>query len=109
MKKIYYFEQIKFLKENKLKLGDEVRILYNAESFENGWGQSWDCGMNDWIGKTAKIHYISNHSGIMLKLSDDNPYHHYYFPFFVLEKAEPEFEKRPFYTSIDVMVSLERI
>ena len=67
-----------------LTKGDFVKVIRSAESFENGWGNSWVHPMNRHIGKVFEIQKVSDLDGMMLKGTC------FSFPYFVLEKVRGE-------------------
>ena len=74
---------IKYQKASGLKVGDTVKVLRKASSFENGWNNSWVDKMNSNIGRIDKIRSIGGAAGIILESNIFN------YPFFVLEKVTP--------------------
>jgi len=69
------------LERLQLKVGDKVKVLCKAESFERDWEANWAKVMDDYIGKTIKVIDFSGNSGVRLDC-------YYNFPAFVLEKVE---------------------
>jgi len=85
------------LERLNLKVGDKVKVLRKAKSFERDWKASWVKSMDDYIGKTLKVIDFSCNSGVRL---DGN----YNFPAFVLEKVENE---KPLPTTEERIAALE--
>lgn len=74
----------KWIEENDLKVGDYVRVTRKAEDNEGGWTGMWLNGsMAKSIGKVLKLEGVSSCNCSIL-LEDG-----FYYPYFVLEKAEP--------------------
>lgn len=75
-------EAYKVMQENcGIEVGDKVRILRKAKSYESGWGNTWETQMSDQVGKTDRVVDIKPW-GIRLKTAG------YDYPFFVLELVE---------------------
>jgi len=72
-----------------LKIGDTVRIVKEANSYERGWGTYWTPDMTNSVGKAAKITRDHGINGFSLDLPKCNDA----FPFFVLEKVETQNKK----------------
>ena len=72
-------------RECGLKVGDKVKILRKAVSFEDGWDNYWSEGADTWVGKTGVIIGDSKVVGLKVFLEEDD---WWYFPYFVLEKVE---------------------
>lgn len=68
--------------ESGLKVGDWVKVVRTAKSYENGWGAMWNPAMDDSVGKVFQIYDINVLYGVS-KLGG------FYFPYFVLEKTTP--------------------
>jgi hypothetical protein len=64
-----------------LQVGDKVRVLRKAKSYEMGWCYAWSEDMNAYIDKTFYIAKILSNIGITFQNAQS-----YCFPFFVLEK-----------------------
>jgi hypothetical protein len=69
-----------------IKIGDKVKVLRKAKSFENGWACSWNEEMDEYVGRTGKVFDIA-FFGIDVEFYSSS----WYFPFFVLEKVEEEY------------------
>jgi len=74
----------KWIQLNNIKVGDKVRVLRKAESFENGWNGYWVREMDKFIGKVLTVNKIEEEISTKESL---------YYPYFVLEKVEVEEEK----------------
>jgi len=80
--------QSKWVKENDIREGDKVRVVRKADNYKDGWGNTWEYGIDPFIGKVYEVLKIKeegiilNHKGCFL------------FPYFVLEKVKTSF--RPF-------------
>ena len=68
------------IKETGLKVGDTVKVLRKAKSYELGWANSWRGGeMDEHVGGEHVVSNINNRSGIRLVGS------HYSHPIHTLE------------------------
>jgi hypothetical protein len=67
------------------KVGDKVRILRKADTFELGWCCDWSSKMDKYIGKIVEIDKVFPCGCIKID--------GYFFPWFVLELVEPVSEK----------------
>lgn len=86
VKKEPYSERAKkWIEKNNLKVGDYVKVLRKAESYENGWENIWAVSMDHYVGKTLKVCKIQPTGKIILNLGK----HICEYPYFVLEKSEP--------------------
>jgi hypothetical protein len=70
-----------------IKVGDKVRVLRKAESYEMGWNCDWIEDMDNCIGEIGEVVDI-NPGGFDIKFKD---LAYWCFPFFVLEKVEEEY------------------
>lgn len=81
----------KWVEANDIKVGDYVKVTRKANENEHGWKGLWLDDMDESVAKTLMVKDIGicdNNIG----LEDD-----YYYPYFVLEKAEkPEPKYVPF-------------
>jgi len=77
---IYIALEKKWIELNKIKIGDNVKILRISKSHENGWAMPWGKPMNDTKNKTLKIKGLSNPNGYGILLSN-----RFFYPYFVLE------------------------
>ena len=77
-------------KESGINVGDTVKVIRKAQSYEMGWQTAWDPYMDEMIGKEYTVSEVFD--GVY-HLSDL-----YWFPFFVLEKikSKPAHEFKPF-------------
>ena len=73
-------------RECGLKVGDKVKILRKAVSFEDGWDNYWSEGADTWVGKTGVIIGDSKVVGLKVFLEEEDDC--WYFPYFILEKVE---------------------
>ena len=84
----YEMRQIAWVKDNDIKIGDKVRVVREADNYKDAWGNTWEYGIDPFIGKVYEVLKIKeegiilNHKGCFL------------FPYFVLEKVKTSF--RPF-------------
>lgn len=72
-----------------LKVGDKVRIIRKAASYENGWNNNWAYYMDMWVGEIAEIRNTRHSAGVLL-YNEDLPFDSYSFPYFVLEKVSDQ-------------------
>jgi hypothetical protein len=88
----YIEAQEAWIKMVNLQPGDKVKVLYAAESHENGWRSSWVSEMDNEVGKVLVVRDGHGHgSGITLKDSIGRSSLSY--PFFVLQKVESPLPK----------------
>lgn len=73
--------------ESGLKVGDKVRVVRKAKSHEQGWDNTWNTEMDEYVGKICKINSDHKKSGFWLKLNNTAKN----FPYFVLEKVEEKY------------------
>ena len=79
----------KWIKENGLKKGDYVKVTRRAKDHEDGWDGHWAKEMDDFIGKVILVSDIGESTGVILSYCCCD-WAGYDFPYFVLEKVEPE-------------------
>lgn len=105
-KELSYTErQAKWLADNGIKVGDKVRVTRKAESLEDGWETVWNPDMDEAVGKIGTVSYIPpsfRECGIEVDVPDVGAF---MYPYFVLEKAEPEYEPYDF-SDLDCRTSL---
>lgn len=82
-------EQSRVKHFSNFKVGDTVKITRKANSYENGWENSWATKMTDLVGKTGKVVGISTYNSRDVDVSVPG-YARFGFPEFVLEKVETE-------------------
>ena len=85
----------KWIKENGLKKGDYVKVTRRAKDYEDGWDGRWTKERDDFIGKVIPVSDIGESTGVILSYCCCD-WAGYDFPYFVLEKVEPEPEYVPF-------------
>lgn len=85
----------KWIKENGLKKGDYVKVIRKAKDYEDGWDGRWTKERDDFIGKVIPVSDIGESTGVILSYCCCD-WAGYDFPYFVLEKVEPEPEYVPF-------------
>jgi hypothetical protein len=72
-----------------IEIGDSVRVLRAAESYEMGWIAKWHDEMNAYIGGVFRVTAVYPGGGFQLENTC-------FFPFFVLQivrKGDPHFEE----------------
>ena len=79
----------KWIKENGLKKGDYVKVVRKAKDYEDGWDGRWTKERDDFIGKVIPVSDIGESTGVILSYCCCD-WAGYDFPYFVLEKVEPE-------------------
>lgn len=67
-----------------IEVGDKVRVLREARSYEMGWGPVWNGEMTDAVGEVCTVLEVGESSGFKL----DGHGRCWWFPFFVLELVE---------------------
>lgn len=85
----------KWIKENGLKKGDYVKVVRKAKDHEDGWDGCWTKERDDFIGKVIPVSDIGESTGVILSYCCCD-WAGYDFPYFVLEKVEPEPKYVPF-------------
>lgn len=91
-----YEERAKrWIKENGLKKGDYVKVVRKAKDYEDGWDSRWTKERDDFIGKVIPVSDIGESTGVILSYCCCD-WAGYDFPYFVLEKVEPEPKYVPF-------------
>lgn len=71
----------------KLKVGDKVRVLRKAKSFELGWTNSWvPDRMDAFVGKVGTVKYVDGQKDSADVTIDFGSDENWGFPAFVLEK-----------------------
>ena len=85
----------KWIKENGLKKGDYVKVVRKAKDYEDGWDGRWTKERDDFIGKVILVSDIGESTGVILSYCCCD-WAGYDFPYFVLEKVEPELKYVPF-------------
>lgn len=80
-------DYLKGHKASGIKVGDRVKVVRRAADLEGGWVNGWDHDhMDAAIGREFKIERDCGSLGFSIDVGDD----WYDFPYFVLEKVEPE-------------------
>lgn len=85
---LYSERQRKWIVDNGIKLGDRVRVTRKADTNEDIWPNEWTTDMDKTAGKTLYVDATSRGDGIQLR--DGKGFSRVY-PYFVLEKVEPEY------------------
>lgn len=88
----YTERQTKWIADNGIKVGDKVRIVRKADSYEDGWDNTWGLNMDKAVGKVGTVSRISANFtewGIEVDVPDVEPSLRY--PYFVLEKVEQKY------------------
>lgn len=85
----------KWIKENGLKKGDYVKVVRKAKDYEDGWDGRWTKDRDDFIGKVILVSNIVESTGVIISYCCCD-WAGYDFPYFVLEKVEPEPRYVPF-------------
>lgn len=77
-----------------LKVGDEVTVTRAARNYEQGWKNTWESGMDVFIGEVGVISKDRGNAGFIVNFG--NGHRSYMYPCFVLEKVErkPEFNEK---------------
>lgn len=85
-KEVSYAErQAKWIADNDVKKGDKVRVTRKADSYEDGWDNSWTQDMDKAVGNVYTVADI-HEDDIVLGGAG-----YFGYPYFVLEKVEPEY------------------
>jgi len=80
---------LKAHKASGFRVGNRVKIIKKASSFENGWQDIWIEEMDSCVGKTGKIKEDCGSYGFLVEMDDSNYY--YTFPYFCLKKVSSNF------------------
>jgi hypothetical protein len=82
----YAERQAKWIEFWDLKVGDKVKVVRKAKSYEDGWANSW-CSdtMDEFVGCVKPIYVAASDSGIPLLRGQ---YASYRFPYFALEPVK---------------------
>ncbi len=86
--KSYEQRQKEWVQKNDLKIGDKVKVLRKAKSYEGGWNNSWCLYMDSTVGKEFVVNGFNDDDcgwGISLVGVCDYPY-------FVLEPVDKAFK-----------------
>ena len=83
IKKLY----LELQSEAGFDIGDKVKVIGQAKSFEYGWREVWLYEKDKYVGNIFEIRHIDKW-GISLKHDEDN--YGYHFPYFILEKVEEQ-------------------
>lgn len=87
----YVERQAKWIKENNIKINDNVRIIRTADSREDDWRDYWHPYMDEVVGKVGRVSYVlsmPSECGIQVNIPDLAPS---VYPYFVLEKVETSY------------------
>ena len=71
-------EYLKKHKASGIKVGDIVKVVRRAESFENGWNDVWEQSMDEAIGQISTVTADDDDGGFELNYDC-------FYPYFVLE------------------------
>ena len=88
---------VKMAKASGIQVGDTVKVLRRAQSYEMGWDNAWPVKMDMYVGKTGVVKKNKIHAGFAVQFPNDEA--SWDFPFFVLEvvlKEKPIYQFRPF-------------
>ena len=73
----YEERQKEWIENNNVKIGTLVTVIRDAQSGEDGWNDSWEDEMDEYVGKAARVTDVD---GVDIEL-DGN----WGFPYYVLE------------------------
>jgi len=72
-----------------LKVGDRVKVIRKADSYEKGWNNSWVPKMDKYLGCIGIIVKDAKEFGFRVKFEcPGGIFRPYNYPYFVLEKVE---------------------
>lgn len=91
-----------------LKVGDYVKVISKAESFQAGWNDIWKTSMDNLIGRIGKVTFFDKNQGAGIQVSFPNTKFDYCFPYYVLTKVDKSIEFKE-YTRVLVRDSKERV
>ena len=86
-KDTYEKRQDEWVRENNLKVGDKVRVIGEADSYQDNWCDVWVDEMHSYVGNVCTVVRVDGEHGIILK---HTCVARYSFPYFVLDKVEKE-------------------
>ena len=90
----YQEKQEAWVKENKVKLGNRVKVLHKASLKQNGWCACWNPIMDLLVTEIGSIEgFESNSTGVLVYFSGTGD--RFRFPYFVLEKVEEPTQATP--------------
>ena len=82
----YLIEELHFIEENELRVGDYVRVIRESEPDERGWRNIWNDEMLNTIGDVLQIEeFDSERRGYGIKLENG-----WWYPYFVLSREVDE-------------------
>lgn len=84
MRMSYEERQAEWIKENNIKIGDNVRLIRAASSGEDGWPNGWPDKATRWVGKMLEVQGFNEGNIRCLNLEEKDWFG---FPYFVLEKV----------------------
>lgn len=84
MRKSYGERQSEWVKENDVKIGDNVRLIRSAYGGEDEWPNVWPRTADGWIGNILRVKDIG-YLNIMCYNHEADDW--FFFPYFVLEKV----------------------
>lgn len=88
MKETFKEKQAEWVRKNRVTIGDSVRVTRRAGDHENGWMYVWvSIPMNSAVGKVGTVKEIRDDC---IELSIPGIQFDYLYPYFVLEKVDPE-------------------
>lgn len=76
------------VKESNIKVGDYVKVVAKANSYERGWKNGWVDEMDIMVNKIGKVVSIRKDEGVEIDFGEKQDCY-YEYPIFVLEKTEP--------------------
>ena len=61
-----------------IKVGDTVKVMRKAKTYEMGWTTNWAPEMDKLVGEKFKVIAVNNGDGVLIK----DKTKHWFFPFF---------------------------
>ena len=81
----YKERQAQWIKDNEIEVGSRVKVMRTAETYQDGWGTSWEKNMDELVGQEGEVSGVDFYTlGISVRFESGDSW---YFPFFVLEPA----------------------
>lgn len=86
----YNDREMAWIKKHKVVAGTIVRVVRRAVDYEDGWNNSWEPEMDEFVGNEYVVAFEDNESadyteGAGIPLEKEGVLYQYHFPYFVLE------------------------
>ena len=86
----YNDREMAWIKEHEVTVGTIVRVVRRAVDYEDGWNNSWELGMDEFVGGVwvvaSEDDALADYTeGAGIPLEKEDVVYSYRFPYFVLE------------------------